>query len=65
MYFDPEQGSKVTLIDTPGFGDSRDGVTDVDVFVVIAEFLNNMYGNLILFYKAVPNLPMPSGMDKS
>lgn len=34
-----EDGTRVKLVDTPGFDDSRDGVTDADVLKVIATFL--------------------------
>jgi len=34
-----ENGTRVTLVDTPGFDDSRDGMTDVKVLNMIATFL--------------------------
>ena len=40
VYFDPEHVCKVTLIDSPGFDDSRDGVTDTDILERITNFLN-------------------------
>ncbi|KAI6118080.1 P-loop containing nucleoside triphosphate hydrolase protein [Pisolithus sp. B1] len=36
-------GVKIKLVDTPGFDDSRDGVTDTDVLKMIANFLENEY----------------------
>ena len=39
FYFDKEAGLSVTLVDTPGFDDSRDGVTDTDILGKIADFL--------------------------
>ena len=38
-YVDPTTGLSVTLVDTPGFDDSREGVGDVDILEKIAEFL--------------------------
>ena len=32
-------GRRVTLVDTPGFDDSRQGVTDTDILAKIANFL--------------------------
>jgi len=34
-----EDGTKVKLIDTPGFDDSRAGVTDTEILKMIATFL--------------------------
>jgi hypothetical protein len=34
-----ESGYVVTLVDTPGFDDSRDGVTDTDILEKIVNFL--------------------------
>ncbi|KAJ6562431.1 P-loop containing nucleoside triphosphate hydrolase protein [Mycena capillaripes] len=42
---DPATGRKVILVDTPGFDDSRAGVTDTDVLKKIAEFLVNEWTN--------------------
>ncbi|KAI6127582.1 hypothetical protein EDD16DRAFT_246347 [Pisolithus croceorrhizus] len=36
-------GVKIKLVDTPGFDDSRDGVTDTDVLKMIANFLKEEY----------------------
>ena len=38
-YFDPESGCSVTLVDTPGFDDSREGVSDVHILENITNFL--------------------------
>ncbi|KAJ3508732.1 hypothetical protein NLJ89_g5593 [Agrocybe chaxingu] len=38
-YVDREAGLAVTFVDTPGFDDSRDGVTDTDILRKIADFL--------------------------
>ena len=35
-----DDGRCITLIDTPGFDDSREGVTDTDVLRKIASFLD-------------------------
>jgi len=40
-YFNHSNNSSVTLVDTPGFDDSRDGVTDTDVLRKIACFLQD------------------------
>ncbi|KAK2466551.1 hypothetical protein APHAL10511_001413 [Amanita phalloides] len=40
---DPESSRKVIIVDTPGFDDSREGVTDTDVLKRIAEFLLEEY----------------------
>jgi hypothetical protein len=34
-----QDGVSVTLVDTPGFDDSREGVTDTDILGKIADFL--------------------------
>ena len=36
-----ENGTKVKLVDTPGFDDSREDLTDVQVLKMIATFLTN------------------------
>jgi predicted GTPase len=36
-----EAGRHVTLVDTPGFDDSREGVTDTDILGKIASFLQD------------------------
>jgi len=36
-----EDGTKVKLVDTPGFDDSRAGLTDVQVLKMIATFLTD------------------------
>ncbi|KAG6370908.1 hypothetical protein JVT61DRAFT_10932 [Boletus reticuloceps] len=38
-YVDEKTGISVTLIDTPGFDDSREGVTDTDILEKIVRFL--------------------------
>ena len=38
-YTDQKTGRSVMLIDTPGFDDSREGVTDTDILEKIAKFL--------------------------
>ncbi|KAF8212916.1 P-loop containing nucleoside triphosphate hydrolase protein, partial [Mycena galopus ATCC 62051] len=40
-----EVGRSVTLVDSPGFDDSRDGVTDTDILKRIVEFLHEQYSN--------------------
>lgn len=32
-------GRKVTLVDTPGFDDSREDISDVDILRMISEYL--------------------------
>ena len=34
-----QDGISVTLVDTPGFDDSREGITDTDILGKIADFL--------------------------
>lgn len=41
-YFEPD-GRCVTFVDTPGFDDSREGVTDADILQQIAAFLKTEY----------------------
>ena len=38
-FVDGATGRKVTIVDTPGFDDSRQGVTDTDILKKIADFL--------------------------
>ncbi|KJA22639.1 hypothetical protein HYPSUDRAFT_644507 [Hypholoma sublateritium FD-334 SS-4] len=38
-FIDSATGRKVTIVDTPGFDDSRQGVTDTDILKKIANFL--------------------------
>lgn len=40
--FITESGQKVTLIDTPGFEDSREDISDVDVLQMMVDFLQKM-----------------------
>ncbi|KAK2459340.1 hypothetical protein APHAL10511_008643, partial [Amanita phalloides] len=40
---DPETGRNVTIVDTPGFDDSRAGISDTKVLKKIAEFLLETY----------------------
>ncbi|THU97593.1 P-loop containing nucleoside triphosphate hydrolase protein [Dendrothele bispora CBS 962.96] len=42
-YRDPESGRNVKIVDTPGFDDSRAGVSDTDILKSIAEFLVSEY----------------------
>ncbi|KAJ7780608.1 P-loop containing nucleoside triphosphate hydrolase protein [Mycena maculata] len=42
-FHDPTSGRKVIIVDTPGFDDSRAGVTDTDVLKKIANFLVGEY----------------------
>ncbi|KAF5372396.1 hypothetical protein D9757_011613 [Collybiopsis confluens] len=44
-FVDEETGRKVILVDTPGFDDSRDGVTDTDILKKITGFLLEEYDN--------------------
>ena len=37
--FTTEHGQKVVFIDTPGFEDSRDDVSDVDILQMIVDYL--------------------------
>ena len=37
--FATEDGTRIKLVDTPGFDDSREGVTDAQVLKMIATFL--------------------------
>jgi hypothetical protein len=38
-FVDRGTGRNVTIVDTPGFDDSRNGVTDTDILKKIASFL--------------------------
>ena len=38
-FTDSATGRKVVVVDTPGFDDSRQGVTDTDILTNIAKFL--------------------------
>ena len=40
-FLDHTSGHNVTLVDTPGFDDSREGVTDTDILKKMADFLLN------------------------
>ncbi|KIM43890.1 hypothetical protein M413DRAFT_370839 [Hebeloma cylindrosporum] len=42
-FVDPETRRKVTIVDTPGFDDSRSGVTDTDILGKITEYLLKEY----------------------
>ncbi|KAK7444068.1 hypothetical protein VKT23_015466 [Stygiomarasmius scandens] len=42
-YLDPDSGRNVKIVDTPGFDDSRAGVTDTDILKSIADFLVSEY----------------------
>lgn len=39
QFFDHTTGRKVRIVDTPGFDDSRSGVTDTDILKKIADYL--------------------------
>jgi len=41
IYIDEEAQLAITLVDTPGFDDSREGVTDTDILGKIAAFLQD------------------------
>ena len=38
-YIDPNSGRNVTIVDTPGFDDSRDSITDTEVLKRTTKFL--------------------------
>ncbi|KAK2466556.1 hypothetical protein APHAL10511_001418 [Amanita phalloides] len=42
-FLDPGSGRKVIIVDTPGFDDSREGVSDTQVLKKISEFLLHAY----------------------
>ncbi|KAL0065530.1 hypothetical protein AAF712_007441 [Marasmius tenuissimus] len=42
---DNTRGVNITIVDTPGFDDSRESLTDTDILKKIAEFLLNEYDN--------------------
>ncbi|KAK7444070.1 hypothetical protein VKT23_015468 [Stygiomarasmius scandens] len=44
IYIDEEAQLAITLVDTPGFDDSREGVTDTDILGKIAAFLQDEGG---------------------
>ena len=44
-----EDGTRIKLVDTPGFDDSREGVTDVQVLKMIATFLTERW-DVYYFY---------------
>lgn len=39
VWHDEKSGLSVTLVDTPGFDDSRSDITDTDILQKIADFL--------------------------
>ncbi|KAF8164270.1 hypothetical protein K438DRAFT_1552078, partial [Mycena galopus ATCC 62051] len=45
QFFDHTTGRKVRIVDTPGFDDSRSGVTDTDILKKIADYLLHEYDN--------------------
>ena len=45
-FVDSATGRKVTVVDTPGFDDSREGITDTDILTKIAQFLLSEYAHL-------------------
>ena len=38
-YIDPKSGRNVTIVDTPGFDDSRENITDTEVLKRVTKFL--------------------------
>ena len=38
-YIDPNSGRRVTIVDTPGFDDSREGITDTEILKRTTKFL--------------------------
>ena len=38
-YIDPNSGRNVTIVDTPGFDDSRESITDTEVLKRVTKFL--------------------------
>ncbi|KAK2466554.1 hypothetical protein APHAL10511_001416 [Amanita phalloides] len=66
IYIDEEVGVCVTLLDTPGFDDSRKGVSDTDILGKIAHFLQDGGGhklNGILYLHRISD-PRFSGTAK-
>ena len=55
-YIDQGTGRSVMLIDTPGFDDSREGVTDTDILEKIVQFLEPESGQVHLFHLTFPIL---------
>ncbi|KAF7369651.1 G domain-containing protein [Mycena venus] len=45
QFADHTTGRKVRIVDTPGFDDSRSGVTDTDILKKIADYLLHQYDN--------------------
>ena len=43
IMYDRDTGHKVKIVDTPGFDNSRNGVTDTDILRKISEFLVNKW----------------------
>ncbi|KAK2466544.1 hypothetical protein APHAL10511_001406 [Amanita phalloides] len=65
-YVDKEAGVRATLVDTPGFDDSREGVSDTDILGKIANFLQDNGGrtlNGIIYLHRISD-PRFSGMAK-
>jgi len=50
-FFDPTSGRNVVLVDTPGFDDSRPGVTDTDTLKRITAFLIKQ---CVFLWKSLP-----------
>ncbi|KAF8727249.1 hypothetical protein AX14_007446 [Amanita brunnescens Koide BX004] len=42
-FSDPDSGRTLTIVDTPGFDDSRDGITDTEILKRITKFLLQVY----------------------
>lgn len=47
-FSDPVSGRNVTILDTPGFGDSRESITETEILKEITKFLLNVYVDLKL-----------------
>lgn len=47
-FFDPVSGRNMTILDTPGFGDSRESITESEILERINKFLLNEYVDLEL-----------------
>ncbi|KAF5367612.1 hypothetical protein D9757_010651 [Collybiopsis confluens] len=59
-FVDKETGRKVVLVDTPGFDDSRSGMTDTEVLRSITKFLLDEYDNKrklngIIYFHSIAN----------
>ena len=52
-FFDKSNSRNVTIVDTPGFDDSRPDITDTDILKMIAQFLLNEWVNLLIILSYV------------